>query len=95
MQFHRKFRLIFSLILSENAPNMDFTEAKFQNFPGSMPPDPLTVLVLLVLDPSLARSTHREFFEIPNWEIHGIFPSCWESNGTINSFSGNLLRKFP
>ena len=27
--FHRKFRLIFSLILSENAPNIDFTEVKF------------------------------------------------------------------
>ena len=32
--FHRKFRIIFSLILSENAPNMDvrYREAKFQNF---------------------------------------------------------------
>ena len=32
--FHRKFRIIFSLILSENAPNMDvrYREAKLQNF---------------------------------------------------------------
>ena len=39
--FHRKFRLIFSLILSENAPNVDFREAKFQNFPGEHAPGPL------------------------------------------------------
>ena len=38
--FHRKFRIIFSLILSENAPNMDFGEAKFQNFPGGNAPGP-------------------------------------------------------
>ena len=38
--FHRKFRLIFSLILSENAHNMDFKEAKFQNFPGDHVPGP-------------------------------------------------------
>ena len=31
--FHRKFRIIFSLILSENVPDMDVREAKFQNFP--------------------------------------------------------------
>ena len=36
--FHHKFRIIFSLILSENAPNMDFREAKFQNFPGEHAP---------------------------------------------------------
>ena len=39
--FHRKFRLIFSLILSENVPNVDFREAKFQNFPGEHAPGPL------------------------------------------------------
>ena len=49
--FHRRFRLIFSLILAENAPNMDLREAKFQNFPGSMPRDPSTVLAPLALDP--------------------------------------------
>ena len=36
--FHRKFWLIFSLILSENATNVDFREAKFQNFPGGACP---------------------------------------------------------
>ena len=55
--FHRKFRIIFSLILSENAPNMDFREAKFQNFPASMPPEPPSVLVPLALDPILAGPT--------------------------------------
>ena len=35
--FHRKFRFIFSVILSENAPNVHFREAKFQNFPGACP----------------------------------------------------------
>ena len=40
--FHRKFRLIFSLILdSENVPNVDFREAKFQNSPGEHAPGPL------------------------------------------------------
>ena len=38
--FQRKFRLIFLLILSENAPNVDFREAKFQNFPGKHAPGP-------------------------------------------------------
>ena len=32
MQFHRNFRLIFSLHLSENAQNVHFREDKFQNF---------------------------------------------------------------
>ena len=31
--FHRTFRFIFSLHLSENAQNVHFREAKFQNFP--------------------------------------------------------------
>ena len=38
--FHLRFRLLFSLILSENAPNVDFREAKFQNFPGGAYPRP-------------------------------------------------------
>ena len=38
--FHCKFRFIFSLILSENAPNAHFREAKFQNFPGEHAPGP-------------------------------------------------------
>ena len=41
--FHHKFRFILSLHLSKNAQNVHFREAKFQNFPGSMPPDPPTV----------------------------------------------------
>ena len=40
--FHRKFRFTLSLhvILSENVPNVDFREAKFQNFPGKPVPGP-------------------------------------------------------
>ena len=38
--FHSKFWFIFSLILSENAPNVHFREAKFQNFPGEHAPGP-------------------------------------------------------
>ena len=34
MQFHRNFRLTFSLHLSENAQNVHFREAKFQNIPA-------------------------------------------------------------
>ena len=36
--FHRKFGFIFSLHLSENAQNVHFREAKFQNFPGDNAP---------------------------------------------------------
>ena len=38
--FHCKFRFIFPLILSENAPNAHSREAKFQNFPGGHAPGP-------------------------------------------------------
>ena len=55
--FHRKFQLIFLLILSENVPNVDFREAKFQNFPGEQPLDPPGVLASLVLGPILAGPT--------------------------------------
>ena len=41
MQFSPKFWLIFSLILSDDAPNVDFREANFKISRGSMPPDPL------------------------------------------------------
>ena len=37
---HRKFRFIFSLILSKNAPNVHFREVKSQNFPGEHTPRP-------------------------------------------------------
>ena len=40
MQFHRNFRLIFSLHLSENAQNVHFREAKLQNFSGEHAPGP-------------------------------------------------------
>ena len=58
-KFHRKFRLISLLIiiLSENAPNVDFTEAKFQNFPGEHAPDPPCVPAPLALDLVLVEST--------------------------------------
>ena len=48
--FHRKFRLIFPLVLSENAPNVDFREAKFQNFPGEHSPGPPSLLAPSALD---------------------------------------------
>ena len=38
--FHRKFRFIFSLNLSENAQNVHFREAQVQNFPGKHAPGP-------------------------------------------------------
>ena len=44
--FHRKFRFIFSLHLSENAQNV----LNFKIFPGSMPPDPLLYSILFLLD---------------------------------------------
>ena len=60
--FHCKVLAHFSsLILSEIAPNVRFREAKFQNFPGSMPPDPPSVLAPPVLDPPLAGSTLNYF----------------------------------
>ena len=56
--FHCKFQFSFSSILSENAPNVHFREAKFQNFPGGgMPPDPPRVLVPWALNPILAGPT--------------------------------------
>ena len=55
--FHRKFRLIFLLILSENAPNVDFREAKFQNFQGEHAPGPPSVSAPLSLDRILVGST--------------------------------------
>ena len=55
--FHLRFRVFFSLILSENAPNVDFREAKFQNFPGDHAPGPPTVLTPLALQPILAGPT--------------------------------------
>ena len=36
--FHRKFGFIFSLYLTDNAQNVHFREAKFQNFPGEHVP---------------------------------------------------------
>ena len=38
--FHRRFRFILSLYLSENAQNVPFREAKFQIFPGEHTPGP-------------------------------------------------------
>ena len=52
--FHRKFRFIFSLNLSENTQNVHFREAKsVQNFRGKHAPGPPSVLVPLALDPVL------------------------------------------
>ena len=48
--FHRKFRFILPLHLSENAQNVHFREAKFQNFPGEHAPGPPTVLAPSALD---------------------------------------------
>ena len=55
--FHRKFRFIFSLHLSENTQNVHFREAQFQNFPGGHAPDPPTVLAPPALDTIFARIT--------------------------------------
>ena len=55
--FHRKFRFIFSWILSENAPNVHFGETKFQNFPGVHAPDPPSVPALSEIYPILAGPT--------------------------------------
>ena len=38
--FHRKFRFIFSLNLSDNTQSVHFREAKFQNFPEEHAPGP-------------------------------------------------------
>ena len=59
MQFHCKFRLTFSLILSENAPNVDFRDFKLnvKISRGSMPLDPSCVTAPLVLNPILLGST--------------------------------------
>ena len=60
--FHRKFRFIFSLILSENAPNVHFREAKFQKFrggvcPRTLPLPPPSVIAPSALVPSFAGPT--------------------------------------
>ena len=52
--FHCKYRFIFSLILSENAPNAHSREAKFQISRGSMLPNRPSVLAPSTLDPILA-----------------------------------------
>ena len=49
--FRCKFRFIFELIISENAPNVHFREAKFQNFRGVHAFGPS------VLDSTLAGTT--------------------------------------
>ena len=59
--FYRKFLFIFSLNLSENTQNVHFRGAKFQNFSGSMPPDPSSVLAPLALHPILTGLTLNYF----------------------------------
>ena len=41
--FHHKFQFVFSSILSKNAPNVHFREAKSQNFQGTCPRTPLVL----------------------------------------------------
>ena len=55
--FHRKFRFVFSLNLSENTQNVHFREAQFQNFPGEHAPGPPSVLAPLALHPIFAGLT--------------------------------------
>ena len=50
MQFHRNFRVNFSLHLSENAQNVHFRESNFKITRGSMPPDLPSLLVPSALD---------------------------------------------
>ena len=59
--FHRMFRFIFSLHLSENAKNVHFGEAKFQNFPGKHAPVSPSVLAPSALHTSFARLTLKCF----------------------------------
>ena len=55
--FHRKFRFIFSLNLSENRQNMHFRETKFQNFPGELAPGSPSFRAPSALDPIFAGTT--------------------------------------
>ena len=55
--FHRKIRFIFLLHLSQNAQNVHFREAKFQNFPGKHAPGPPSVLAPSALDTIFAGLT--------------------------------------
>ena len=59
--FRRKFRFLFSLILSKNTQNLHFREAKFQNFPGEHVPGPRCVLAPSVLHPIFAGPTLNSF----------------------------------
>ena len=60
--FHRKFRFIFSLNLSEITQNVQLREAEFQNFPGEhVPGSPYSVLAPSALDPISAGLTLKCF----------------------------------
>ena len=60
--FHRKFRFIFSLNLSEITQNVQLREAKFQNFHGEHAPgSPYSVLAPSLLDPISAGLTLKCF----------------------------------
>ena len=86
--FRSKFWFIFSLILSENAPNVHFREAKFQNFPGSIPPDPPSLLAPSAwhkvkncgsIDPLYCRS----FIKNMSWEIHSYIHVKYTTRHTV------------
>ena len=55
--FHGKFRFIFSLILSENAPNFILEKLNFKTSRGRLPQDLHSVVVPSALDHILARPT--------------------------------------
>ena len=84
--FHRKFRIIFSLILSENAPNMDVREATFQNFPGEHArTPPVYSLAPLALDSILAGPTLNCFRRACLY--------CWHIGWSLHlGYGFNLLR---
>ena len=79
VHFHRKFWFIsVRLVLPEIAPNVRLREAKFQpqKFPGTIPPDPPSVLAPPVLDPLSAGSTlncfHRSCSDAENGKEYQI-----------------------
>ena len=85
--FHRKFRLIFSLILSENAPNVDFREAKFQNFPGEHAPRTPLVYPRLGAQSYFSRIN---FLLLPQG-LSSSFSKCIEMNARFFSLSTGVL----
>ena len=67
--FHRKFRLILSLHLSENTQNVHFREVKFQNFPGEHAPGSPYALDTIFAGLTLNCFRRACYYQ---WVIHSI-----------------------